>query len=100
MFKISKHVDITTLGTTTLFLLVKGYPVSDGVVNASRVSFARFASDPTCSHGVFAVGNNPLSPDAVHPMQMTGTSKYNVDLNSLAFYYEPKPEWIVQEVHT
>ena len=76
---------------------MKGYPVIDGVLNATRISFARFTTAPACSYGVFAVGNNPLSPDAVHPMQMTGTSKYNVDLNSLAFFYEPDPEWIVQE---
>ncbi len=31
-------------------------------------------------------------------MQMTGTNKYNVDLDSLAFFYEPKLGWIVQEV--
>lgn len=80
------------------FISVKGYPVIDGVLNANRISFARFNIDPTCSYGVFAVGNNPLSPDAVHPLQMTNTSKYNVHLNSLAFFYEPMPEWIVQEV--
>lgn len=78
---------------------VKGYPVIDGVLNTSRVSFARFTSDSNCSYGMYAVGNNPLSPDAVHPMQMTGTNKYNVHLDSLAFFYEPNPNWIVQEVN-
>lgn len=80
---------------------MKGYPVINGVLNTSRLSFARFnRSNHNCMYGVFAVGNNPLSPDAVHPMQMTGTNKYSVDLDSLAFYYEPDPEWIVQEVRS
>ena len=76
---------------------MKGYPVIDGVTNVESVSFARFF-DQDCSYRSFAVGNNPLSPDAVHPMHMTRTTKYNVSLNSLVFYYEPKVEWIVQEV--
>ena len=69
----------------------------DGVLITRRLSFARFTNDH-CNYGTYAIGNNPLSPDAVHPMQMTATSKYNVHLNSLAFFYEPDPEWIVQEV--
>lgn len=77
---------------------VKGYPVIDGVLSVNNVSFGRFTSDHGCDYGMFAVGNNPLSPDAVHPMQMTGTSKFNVHLDSLAFFYEPNPDWIVQEV--
>ena len=76
---------------------VKGYPVIDGVTKVEGVSFARFF-DQGCGYRGFAVGNNPLSPDAVHPMHMTRTTKYNVSLNSLLFYYEPNVEWIVQEV--
>ena len=79
---------------------MKGYPVIDGVLNTFGVSFARFTSNQNCSYGVYAVGNNPLSPDAVHPLQMVGTNKFNVDLDSLAFFYEPDPAWIVQEVCT
>ena len=76
---------------------MKGYPVIDGVTKLEEVSFARFY-DQGCSYHSFAVGNNPLSPDAMHPMHMIMTTKYNVSLNSLVFYYEPDLEWIVQEV--
>lgn len=77
---------------------MKGYPVIDGVLNANRVSFARFNNNGDCNYGSYAIGNNPLSPDAVHPVQMRATSKYNVNLDHLAFFYEPNPAWIVQEV--
>ena len=69
----------------------------DGVVNTNGLSFARFFGEG-CQYNSFAIGNNPLSPDAVHPMHMTGTNKYNVELNSLVFFYEPDVEWINQEV--
>ncbi len=75
---------------------VKGYPVIDGVVNMERVSFARF-TESNCNYNTVAIANNPLSPDAVHPIHMTGTNKLNVDLNRLTFFYEPDPAWIVQE---
>ncbi len=78
--------------------LVKGYPVIDGVAIARRVSFARFPSRHSCSYGIYAIGNNPESPDAVHPLHMTATNKYSVDIDALAFMYEPDPEWRVQEV--
>ena len=53
-----------------LLFTVKGYPVIDGVIDASNVTFALNLSN--CSnYGVYAIGNNPLSPDAVHPMQLT-----------------------------
>ena len=77
---------------------VKGYPVIDGVVNMHQVSFARFTTNHSCSYGMYAVANNPESPDAVHPLHLMGTNKYNVDLDALAFFYEPDPYWIVQEV--
>ncbi len=47
---------------------------------------------------IYATGNNPESPDAVHPLHMTATNKYSVDIDALAFMYEPDPEWRVQEV--
>ncbi len=76
---------------------VKGYPVIDGVINMERVSFARFF-ETNCNYNMVAIANNPLSPDAVHPIHMTSTNKLNVDLDHLAFFYEPDPDWIVQEV--
>ena len=76
---------------------MKGYPVIDGVVHAVNLSFARFF-DLGCDYGIFAIGNNPISPDAVHPMHMRGTAKFNVNLTLLAFFYEPDVKWIVQEV--
>ena len=80
-----------------LLSTVKGYPVIDGVTRVESTSFARFY-DQGCNYRSFAVGNNPQSPDAMHPMLMTMTTKYNVSLSSLVFYYEPDVEWIVQEV--
>ena len=76
---------------------MKGYPVIDGVVNTNGVSFARFF-DTSCNYRISAIGNNPLSPDAVHPVHMTSTNKLNVELNSLVFFYEPDLDWITQEV--
>ena len=38
------------------------------------VSFARFFA-PSCSYETVAIGNNPLNPDAVHPVHMTGTPR-------------------------
>ena len=71
----------------------------DGVLETSNVTFARFFNVTGCSnYGVYAIGNNPLSPDAVHPMQMTGSTRLNTDKESIAHYYPPDPEWIVQEV--
>ena len=61
------------------------------------VSFARFFTSG-CNYNTVAIANNPLSPDAVHPVHMSGTNKLNVDFDNLAFFYEPKLEWIVQEV--
>ena len=78
--------------------IVKGYPVIDGRVEATKVTFARFFSLTNCPYDIFAVGNNPLSPDAVHPMEMRETSKINVTDNNIAFFYEPDPDWVVQEV--
>lgn len=69
----------------------------DGVTVAERVSFARFF-DKDCLYSSYAIGNNPLSPDAMHPMHITMTTKFNVNMSSLIFYYEPNVEWIVQEV--
>ena len=77
---------------------VKGYPVIDGVVFANNLAFARFF-DSGCSYNIYTVGNNPLSPDGVHPMHMTETTLFNVEKNSLAFFYEPDVAWIVQEVN-
>lgn len=82
-----------------LLFIVKGYPVIDGVLEVNDVTFARFFNLSDCSnHGVYAIGNNPLSPDAVHPMQVTGCTRLNTDKESIAYYYPPDPEWIVQEV--
>ena len=63
------------------------------------MAFARFLdNDGTCSYDTFAIGNNPLSPDAVHPVVMTGTTRLNSETDSLVFFHDPNPEWIVQEV--
>lgn len=79
---------------------VKGYPVIDGVLRLTNITFARFSalSNP-CPYGIYAITNNPLSPDAVHPIVMTGTSRLNCDENSLVHFHDPDPDWINQEVH-
>ena len=69
----------------------------DGVVFANNMAFARFF-DSGCNYNIYAVGNNPLSPDAVHPIHMTETTLFNVEKDSLAFFYKPNVAWIVQEV--
>ena len=78
---------------------MKGYPVIDGVLEANNVTFARFFNLTDCdNYGVYAIGNNPLSPDAVHPMQMSCSTRLSTDKESIAYYYPPNPDWIVQEV--
>lgn len=80
-------------------ILVKGYPVIDGVLETNNITFARFFNLTNChTYGVYAIGNNPISPDAVHPMQLTGSTRLNTDKQSIAHYYPPDPAWIVQEV--
>lgn len=80
--------------------IVKGYPVIDGVSEANNVTFARFFNLTDCSqnYGAYAIGNNPLSPDAVHPMQLSNSTRLNTAKESIAYYYPPDPTWIVQEV--
>ena len=77
---------------------VKGYPVIDGVVQATNVSFARFFNTSACGYLTYAMGNNPQSPDAVHPMEMRGTNRFNVESDYLVFFYLPNIDWINQEV--
>ena len=80
---------------------VKGYPVIDGALYLTNITFARFlynTPSTTCPYNTFAIGNNPLSPDAIHPAILTGTSLLNCDTNSLVFFYDPNPGWITQEV--
>ena len=78
---------------------VKGYPVIDGVLLLSKVVFARFTANlEECPYKTFAIGNNPKSPDAVHPAVMTTTTLLNCDTDSLIFFHDPDPQWIKQEV--
>lgn len=77
---------------------VKGYATIDGDAYAENIVFARFMSLDNCMYGAFAVGNNPLSADAVHPLRLASVTKLNVSTDNLAHYYDPDPEWIVQEV--
>ena len=77
---------------------MKGYPVIDGVLETTNMTFASFYTPSGCKYDVFAVSNNPLSPDAVHPMHMKSSTKINVSFDALVFFHEPNPDWIVQEV--
>lgn len=73
----------------------------DGVLRLTNITFARFSviSNP-CPSGIYAITNNPLSPDAVHPTVMTSISHLNCDENSLVHFHDPDLEWINQEVYT
>ena len=75
---------------------VKGYPVIDGVLKMTNNTFARFFNN--CAYNTYAIGNNPMSPDAVHPVNIIRTVKLNVQMTSLAFFYDPNPNWVNQEV--
>lgn len=77
---------------------MKRYPTVDGQALATNVTFAQFECPSVCGCEAFAIGNNPLSPDAVHPLELTGAVKLAVPLNKLVFFYNPDPGWIVQEV--
>ena len=79
---------------------VKQYPVIDGISDTVGVTFARFqdTSASGCGYKTAAIGNNPLSPDAVHPLHMEQTNKLSVHQSSLVLFYDPDPAWIVQEV--
>ena len=68
---------------SALFVFISSSMYTNGHVNADH------------SHT-----NNPLSPDAIHPLHMQHTTKLSVDQNSLVLYYDPNPAWIVQEVRT
>ena len=82
----------------SFFFAVKGYPVIDGLLETTNLTFANFYTPSGCEYSVYAVSNNPLSPDAGHPMYMRSSIKVNASFNSLAFFHEPNPNWIVQEV--
>eukprot|EP00117_Sycon_ciliatum_P037364 scpid335/ scgid27970/ Fibrocystin-L; Polycystic kidney and hepatic disease 1-like protein 1 len=81
--------------------LPKSYPGIRGRMEVSDVAFARFypipSSFPGCPVGQFAVMNNDLSPDAMHPLHMERTVRLDVGANNLAFMYPPKLGWINQE---
>ena len=78
---------------------VKGYPVIDGVLQLTDVMFARFpANSADCHYGTFAIGNNRLSPDAVHPLVISSTTLLDCDTSSLVYFHDPDPTWINQEV--
>ena len=75
---------------------VKGYPVIDGVLKMNNNTFARFFNN--CAYSTYAIGNNPESLDAVPPINIIGTTKLNVQLTSLAYFYNPNPAWVNQDV--
>ena len=68
----------------------------DGVLKMTNNTFARFFNN--CAYNTYAIGNNPQSPDAVHPVNIISTVKLNVQMTSLAFFYDPNPDWVNQEV--
>ena len=64
----------------------------DGVLRMENNTFARFFTN--CTYGTYAIGSNPNSPDAVHPVNIIRTVKLNVQLSSLAYFYDPNPAWV------
>lgn len=77
---------------------MKGYPTVDGKAEASGITFAHFIPPSDCSYSSALICNNPLSPDAVHPLEISGVTKINVTQEGLIHFYDPNPDWIVQEV--
>lgn len=81
-----------------LFYSVKGYPTVDGRAEAVGVTFAHFTPPTDCSYSSALVTNNPLSPDAVHPLEINNVIQIDVTHENLVHFYDPDPNWIVQEV--
>ena len=71
----------------------------DGRLEVTNVTFARFFTLDGCRYQPFAITNNPLSPDAVHPTEVRGAVKIDVDRLNIAHFYDPKLAWINQEVY-
>ena len=81
------------------FCTAKSYPAIRGQVNFTDTTFANFVSESNmCGKKAFAIGNNKLSPDAMHPNYFRLTNLINVLSSRLAHMYPPDPAWIVQEV--
>ena len=77
---------------------MKGYPTVDGYAEASGITFAHFNLPSNCPYSSALISNNPLSPDAVHPLEISSVIKLDVTQESLIKFYDPDPSWIVQEV--
>lgn len=77
---------------------MKGYPTVDGDATAVNLVFAHFNSTTDCSYTSALISNNPISPDAVHPLELSGVVKFDVSHDNLIHFYDPDPDWIVQEV--
>ena len=77
---------------------MKSYPTIAGQVNLTSVTFARFSNYQPCGHNSFVVGNNELSPDAMHPNYFEDTGLIDVDPLRIVHLWPPNPAWIVQEV--
>ena len=78
--------------------IVKGYPTVDGEATATNITFAHFTPPVNCTYTSTLISNNPISPDAVHPLELEGVVKLDVPQNNLVYFYDPDPNWIVQEV--
>ncbi len=79
-------------------LIVKGYPTVDGEATATNITFAHFTPPVDCTYTGALISNNPISPDAVHPLELYSVVKLDTPQNNLVHFYDPNPNWIVQEV--
>ena len=79
---------------------MKGYPTVDGIAMATNVTFAHFAKPQNCEYNSALISNNPISPDAVHPLDIMGVIKLDVPQENLVHFYDPNPDWINQEVRS
>lgn len=77
---------------------MKSYPAVAGQVNVSSVTFARFKTYERCTHSSYVIGNNQLSPDAMHPNYFRDSGLIEVEPSNVAHLWPPNPAWIVQEV--
>ena len=94
------HMCICNLMYICMFIicLVKGYPTVDGEVVSTGITLAHFKAPNDCTYSAFTITNNPISPDAVHPLQMNEVIKLDIPQENLVYFYDPNPDWIVQEV--
>jgi hypothetical protein len=114
---INMHAHVQSVGVqTSTFLSAKNkapvvkpwnnaekYPALYGRTELHGVTFAKFGAP--CKTGRrdgmsdYAIGVNPTSADANHPMYVRGVEMVDVNEGNVAKFALPNPEWINQVMH-